>query len=429
MAIIKAFKAMRFDTSKAGKIEELTCPPYDVISPAQRENYINTNKNNIIRLELPTGENPYKDAASLLDKWLSDGILKKDTNEAIYIYEEEFEAYGERKKFKGIISRVKLTPFSEGVVLPHENTLSKAKEDRFNLMKTTGCNFSQVYSLYIDEEHTTEAKLDLLTKDASNVQFDDGSVIHRLWIINDKVVIKSICDDFASRQLYIADGHHRYETALNYKNFCYENNLTNGSDDCDYIMMMLVDMDSDGLVVFPTHRLIHDVADFNEEDLIEKCKEYFNVSSESNIALIEEELDKLYKENICAFALYTGKDSWMKLTLKDPSIMDELLKDESYAVRHLDVSVLHSLILERVLGIDKENMANQVNLTYTRSFDEAISSVNEEKSQAAFILNPTRISEIRDVASAGEKMPQKSTYFYPKLITGLVMNKMDVITE
>ena len=429
MAEIKSFKALRFNTAKAGKIEELTCPPYDVISPEQRENYINTNEHNIIRLELPIGETPYKDAASLLNKWISEDILKTDTNEAIYIYEEEFEAYGERKKFKGIISRVKLTPFSEGVVLPHENTLSKAKEDRFNLMKTTGCNFSQVYSLYIDEEHTTETKLDYLTKDPANIEFDDGEVIHRLWIVNDKVVIKSICDDFASRQLYIADGHHRYETALNYKNYCHENNLTNGSDDCDYIMMMLVDMDSNGLVVFPTHRLIHDVADFNEEALIEKCKEYFEVSEETDCSLIEAKLDELYKENICAFALYTGKDTWTKLTLKNPSIMDEILKEESYAVRHLDVSVLHSLILERVLGIDKENMANQVNLTYTRSFDEAISFVNEEKSQAAFILNPTRISEIRDVASAGEKMPQKSTYFYPKLITGLVMNKMDVITE
>jgi len=193
--------------------------------------------------------------------------------------------------------------------------------------------------------------------------------------------------------------------------------------------MMLVDMDSDGLVVFPTHRLIHDVADFDEEALIEKCKEYFDVSKETDYALIEEKLDELYKENICAFALYTGKETWTKLTLKNPSIMDEILKEESYSVRHLDVSVLHSLVLERVLGIDKENMANQINLTYTRSFDEAISSVNEKASQAAFILNPTRISEIRDVASEGEKMPQKSTYFYPKLITGLVMNKMNVITE
>jgi len=429
MAEIKPFKAMRFNTENAGKIEELTCPPYDVISPAQRENYINTNEHNVIRLELPIGENPYKEAASLLNKWIDESILKVDSKEALYIYEEEFEAYGERKKFKGFISRVKLTPFSEGVVLPHENTLSKAKEDRFNLMKTTGCNFSQVYSLYIDEEHTTQSKLDMLTKDTPNIEFDDGEVIHRLWIINDTVVIKSICDDFKDRQLYIADGHHRYETALNYKNYCYENNLTNESSDCDYIMMMLVDMNSDGLVVFPTHRLIHDVADFDEEALIEKCKEYFDVSKETDYALIEEKLDELYKENICAFALYTGKETWTKLTLKNPSIMDEILKEESYSVRHLDVSVLHSLVLERVLGIDKENMANQINLTYTRSFDEAISSVNEKASQAAFILNPTRISEIRDVASEGEKMPQKSTYFYPKLITGLVMNKMNVITE
>ena len=424
MAIIKAFKAMRFDTSKAGKIEELTCPPYDVISPAQRENYINTNKNNIIRLELPTGENPYKDAASLLDKWLSDGILKKDTNEAIYIYEEEFEAYGERKKFKGIISRVKLTPFSEGVVLPHENTLSKAKEDRFNLMKTTGCNFSQVYSLYIDEEHTTEAKLDLLTKDAPNVQFDDGSVIHRLWIINDKVVIKSICDDFASRQLYIADGHHRYETALNYKNYCYENNLTNGSDDCDYIMMMLVDMANPGLVVFPTHRLVRDLPVFDANAVVEGCKEYFDITHQTGVDSIEKKLTDLYNEGKHAFGFYCQGDEWKLMVLKDESVLAELMPEKSKALRELDVSILHTLVLEKIMGIDAENMAKQINLYYTRSFDEALSEVRCGNAQCTFILNPTRVGEISQVATNGEKMPQKSTYFYPKLITGLVMNKL-----
>ncbi len=420
MAEIKPFRALRF-TDKAGNIASLTCPPYDIISEEQRQKFLAENPYNIIRLELPKGEDPYTQAGKTLESWLDEEILKCDRDPAVYIYEEEFTAYGKTSKVKGIICRVKLEEFSKGIVLPHEETLSKAKEDRFNLMKATSCNFSQIYSLYMDEKHETAARIDALSSGAPRYEFSDGEVIHRLWIVNDPVAIAAICEDFQDRKLYIADGHHRYETALNYRNWRRKQGDT--SEDPAYVMMMLVDMQSDGLVVFPTHRLVRNLDHYDESAVLDACRKDFEVYPMQDYREIPANLDALYRQGKKAFALYSGGDGWTLLILKDLGVMAELLPDKSAASQGLDVTVLHTLVLERAFGIDKENMANQKNLTYTRSFEEAIESVQSGESQCAFLLNPTRVTEIRDVAAAGEKMPQKSTYFYPKLITGLVMNQ------
>ena len=423
MAEIRAFKALRFDTEKAGAIEELVCPPYDIISEEQRQEYLYRNQNNIIRLELPKGDEPYKTAGEVLKKWLDSGVLKKDSEDAVYIYEEEFSINGIHAKFKGCIVRVKIEEFSKGVVLPHEETLSKAKEDRFNLMKATNCNFSQIYSLYMDSEHKIVNRLDKLSDCKPEIELTDGDkVTHRLWIVTDKDEINAICSDFADKKLYIADGHHRYETALNYRNYCRENGIGDGGE--DYVMMMLVDMEHDGLVVLPTHRLVRDLESFDKEKILNDCKEYFDVSEESDVSNAESKLKELYDEGKKAFAFYSGDKGYNLLVLKDEKVIEKLLPNKSRAMQGLDVTVLHTLVLEKIFGIDAENMAKQINLTYTRLFDEAIESVDTGKAQCAFILNPTRVTEIRDVAAAGEKMPQKSTYFYPKLITGLVMNKL-----
>ncbi len=426
MAEIKGYKGLRFNCEKAGKIEELVCPPYDIISDQQREEYIKTNPHNIIRLELPKGDDKYNKAAEILKDWLEKGILVKEDKPAIYIYEEEFTAYGERKAIKGIICRVKLEEFSKGIILPHEFTLSKAKEDRLNLMKATNCNFSQIYSLYMDGGKNTLGKIDSLSKSEPDIQLQDNdNVTHRMWIIKDEKAIADICSDFADRKLYIADGHHRYETALNYRNYLREQGLAKEGDACDYQMMMLVDMEHPGLVVFPTHRLVRNLDSFNAERVIDGCKEYFDVTEHSDINTIESTLMELYNQGKKAYAFYCGGSSYKLLVLKDTNIIKKLLPNASTATQQLDVTILHTLILEKIFGIDAENMAKQINLTYTKIFDEAISSVQQGNSQCAFILNPTRVSEIREVASNGEKMPQKSTYFYPKMITGLVMNQLE----
>ena len=225
----------------------------------------------------------------------------------------------------------------------------------------------------------------------------------------------------ADKKLYIADGHHRYETALRYKKFVAENKQDVGTS--EYVTMMLVNMENSGLVVFPTHRIVRDLENFDVNAVIEKSKDYFDIETDLSRTDSTAKLDKAYKDGKKAFVLYCdGKYTLM--TLKDTSLMEKLMPTASKALRELDVSVLHTLVLERIFGIDKENMANQKNLTYTRVLDEAIEAVDNGSADCSFILNPTRVSEIRDVALAGEKMPQKSTYFYPKLTTALVMNKI-----
>lgn len=416
MAEIKAFKGMRY-TSAAGDLNALVCPPYDIISDSQREKYIEENPCNIIRLELPKGgDERYKEAGKTLKDWLDKEILSCDKEDSIYVYEMLFSANGVRNRLKGFVSLVKLVEFSEGIVLPHEETLSKAKEDRFNLMSETFCNFSQIYSLYMDEDGSTYNIIDGCSKGAPDMEVTDpDGTVHRMWKVSDSGVIKSVTEAFKDKKLYIADGHHRYETALNF-------HKKHGTESSGYIAMMLVNMENKGLVVFPTHRIVKNLENFSPEKVIEDCKPYFDIAEAPGEERMQAALSKFYDEGKKAFAMYTGYGKCYVMTLKDEGAVKKLLPDMSEAYCGLDVTVLHSLVLERILGIDKENMANQKNLTYTRSRGEALEAVDMDGADCSFILNPTKVSEIRDVAAAGEKMPQKSTYFYPKLITGLVMN-------
>ena len=407
MADIRPFRALRYDLPKAGDIQELTCPPYDIISPDQRREYLSRNSHNLIRLELPQGDDPYGDAARTLAQWRQEGILQLDMEPGMYLYEEEFLSQvdrGEIRKVRGLVCRVRLSDFAEGVVLPHEETLSKAKEDRFQLLCATRCNFSSIYCLYQDPGHTT------------------ALVTHRLWVVNDPVAISALQEDFAGRKLYIADGHHRYETGLRYRDTLRQQGAYLPA--ADTILMTLTDMEDPGLTVFPTHRLVRGLPAFDSAKLLAACEKDFTLAGKASREESQAALEEAYQQGKHAFALYDGA-AWTLLTLKDPAVMDGLLPGMSQAYRELDVSILHNLVLERLLGIDKENMANQKNLTYTRSAQEAEESVRAGESQCCFLLNPTRVEEIGQVAAFGEKMPQKSTYFYPKLITGLVMNDLE----
>ncbi len=422
MAKIKPFKALRF-TAKAGKINELVCPPYDIINEEQRLALINTNEHNLINLELPRGDEPYKTAAKTLKSWLDEGIVACDEQEGIYLYEERFSVKGRQYSLKGFTSLVRLAEFSEGIVLPHEETLSKAKTDRFNLMTESGCSFSQIYSLFMDDDSAVSSKIEALSERCPDVSFTDGEgVTHNLWCVYDKEAIAYLADKMADKKLYIADGHHRYETALNFAH-ANSKDFSDDSERTNYCMMFLINIESSGLVVFPTHRVLHSLENFNAGELLERCRGDFDILENQSIDRAEELLDKAYENGEKAFAFYCGGESFSLMTLKNKSVMAEILKDKSEAYQNLDVSVLHSLVLERLFGIDKENMANQKNLFYTRDMSEAISEVKMGRANCAFLINPTLVTEIRDVAAAGEKMPQKSTYFYPKLTTGLVMNK------
>ncbi len=422
MANIYPFRAWRF-SEDAGAVNELICPPYDIISEEQRKAYLTRNEHNIIRLELPReGADPYAEAGKTVKEWCQDGTLVRDEAAAFYVYNIRFEVNGECKDVAGILAAVELSPFSEGVVLPHEWTLSKAKTDRLNLMKATGFNFSDIYSLH--QADITSVLDGVMANDRpiEDVE-DENGLRHTLWAITDADTIRTIQEAFADAKLYIADGHHRYETALNYKHYRAESGIPVAG--ADRVMMMLVDMAHPGLVVFPTHRLLRDLPAFDADALLDACEADFEIERDLPLAKADEKLAKAYDDGKKAFVCFTGGEKAALLTLTNTALMDALLPEESAVSRQLDVNVLHSAILERVLGIDKENMAQQINLTYTRDRDEAIDGVNNGAFQCAFLLNPTRVSEIQGVAAAGEKMPQKSTYFYPKLITGLTMNELD----
>ncbi len=419
MAVVKPFKGLRY-SENAGKINEIVCPPYDIISDEQRKSFLGTNPNNVIRLELPReGEDIYASAADTLKNWLDEDLLKTEEEDCFYIYEEDFEVDGQNYTLKGVIGRVKLTNFDEGVVIPHENTLSAAKEDRFNLMMATGCNFSQVYCLFEDDDKKITNKLNNFSSGAPIHSFTDTEgVTHKLWKTSDTTLLSKL---FETKALYIADGHHRYETGLRYRD------TQRGLGACEdaaseYIMMMLVPANCDGLVVFPTHRIVHSLKEFDMEELLRKCNEFFYVGELSGAKSLERNLKSEYEKGLISFGFY-AENRYFLLTLKDKLSLVEKLPHLHPTLRNLDVSVLHSLVLEEILGIDKENLAKQINLKYTRDLDEAVADV-DGGANCSFILNPTRVSQIIEVGSAGQKMPQKSTYFYPKLITGLVMNKI-----
>ncbi|MBE6935361.1 MAG: DUF1015 domain-containing protein [Ruminococcaceae bacterium] len=417
MAEVRPFRAMMYHAQNA-EFAALCCPPYDIIPPARQEQLYRENPANAIHLELAPGDGAarYANAAATLKTWLSDGTLEIREQDAFYIYEEAFTVAGRDYSLRGVIARVTLEEFSKGIVLPHEETLSKAKQDRFDLMCATGCNFSQVYSMYIDDEHTITPQIDAMADRRPDIEFtySDG-VTHRLWIETDAAKCAALTDAFAGHSLFIADGHHRYETGLHYRDHLRE--TVGFADNADAIMMMLIDIDHPGLVVLPTHRVLFDLPEFSAEKTLAALSDTFSVQ-EIPAGEIE---SALAGQDTPAFAFYAENRAWM-LRLRDFDAMEKAAPERSDAYRGLDVAVLHSLILEPCFGIDRENMAQGKNLRYTRDPGEAMAEVDSGAAQAAFIINPTRVRQIKDVAMAGDKMPQKSTYFYPKIITGLVFN-------
>ena len=420
MAEIKPFRGVRF-TADAGKMDDLLCPPYDIINEQQRQEYLQKNPNNIVKIELPVEEegvaDRYAAAASTLGEWMSSGVLARDAKPALYIYEEEYVIDGVKKAVRGIISLVKIEEFEKGVIMPHEFTLSKPKADRLNLIQATHSNISTIYSLYTDSGSRTSSKLELLTKRAPDVEAVEGDCVHRLWVIDDETDVAALCHDFEKRNLYIADGHHRYETSLKYRNMCREAGAPEGSP-CDYVMMLLVNMDENQFTLFPTHRLVKNVENFDVDKFLEQIKVNFHVHEHHGVNSIRPTLEEYYEQGRKVIGWYVGHDTWYMLRIRSASdAMDKAMPDSSEALRKLDISILHQLVIDRVMHSNNEDCVN-----YTRSFTEAIAAVDEGRYQCCFILSPTRIQDIKDVVDADEKMPQKSTYFYPKPTTGLVMN-------
>lgn len=434
MAMVKPFYGTRYNQNIIQDLDDVTTPPYDIISSREQQQYYKRNPYNIIRLELGMEQsddsdknNKYTRAADCLKSWVQESVLQKEDRESYYIYQQKFMVNDVSYKRNGIIGVVRLQEFSEGVILPHENTLSKAKEDRYCLMEACNANFSPIFSLYRDNDGIIPEYIHtIINQQKIDIQFTSSDhCTEFMWVVKEDATKKKILDAFTDKQLFIADGHHRYETALNFmKEMKRKNPNHTGDEPYNFIMMMLVEMNDPGLVVLPTHRIIRNTNRFDFKHMQQFLNEDFQITVLDEEKKDAVELERILKAN--------GKHSFMLfnrtikrfylLKLRDYKTIDKVLADHSPSYRYLDVTILQTLILDRVLGINAYSLANQDYITYTRSIKEGIDLVLHGEHQIALFLNATDVEEIKNVSLSGEKMPQKSTYFYPKLHTGLVIH-------
>ena len=423
MAIIRPFKGIRYNSAAVGDLSAVVAPPYDVISADDRQWYLDRHPNNVVRLILPEDDaNKYVHAAVLLREWLKTGVIIQDDQPCIYAYQQEFEALGRRMTRTGLTCLVKLEEFGHGI-LPHENIMAKPLEDRLNLTRATRANFDSVFGLFSDGKVNGILSPFIARKpDASAV--DRDGVRSDLWRVSDQHAIDALTGILADESVVIADGHHRYTAALTYRNEMRRvAGLKPGEESdapYDYAMMTLVSLEDSGLVVLPTHRLVKGVLTFDPASFLAKLGEMFDTREVAD-DLLEGAVSQSGRHS---FGLHLrGKSYVVKLK---PTVSPERAIESagSDALKRLDVSALHSLILDRLLGIGVRQMSAGSNVSYTRDVAKALADVDRGEYQAFFLMNPTRVDDVKAVASAGDRMPQKSTFFYPKLLTGLLMRAM-----
>ncbi len=414
MPEIQPFAGVLFNTQKVNPADVLT-QPYDKITPAMQEKYIKASPFNLIRIELGKSEptdsdanNKYTRAAALYQQWLKDGILRRSAKPALYYLEQKFAApdgSGTRTR-KALIARVKLHRWDEGEVLPHEHTLSKPKADRMALLKATGSQQGQIFMLYPQPMKlpTTGTKLFELV--------DDYQVTNTLYEITDPAAIQSIQAALGKQKFYIADGHHRYETAIAFRDEAQ-------TEASRYVMATLVDMNDPGLVVLPTHRTVTNLKDFDSGKFLHRLAKDFSVAAHADLKSL---LAALKQTPHGIGMLLDGK--FALLAPRQLASLTPLFKDKPPLWDKLDVAILHVAILEAMLGIDEQRLREEANVTYWREPDLAAQEVASGKAQIAFFLSPTPVHDVKEIADARSRMPQKSTDFYPKLLSGIVINEV-----
>ena len=415
MAEIVPFRGVLYrDAKNAAK---LLAPPYDVLSPADRARYAAMDPTNVVHLILPEGEGDakYAHAAELWQSWRKDGTLVRDDEPALYRYHQTFEAEGKTYTRKGFIALLKLERFGEGSVMPHERTLSGPKADRLKLMRACKAHFSQIFLLYSDPRRSTDKMFSAFEDEAPLVDANtpDG-VRQQLWRITDTPCLRHVCTYLSDQKVYIADGHHRYETMIALRD---ELKPPTARSAANYGCVFLSNMDDPQLVVLPTHRAVHSLASFDAQKLLERAREHFAVESRpwGDAASVRGILAEKGAQGPTLALAIPGKSAIDYLTLKNAR------GDE------LDVTVLHTLVLENILGITREAQEKQTNLHYIKDTAQAlaIAQKGENGAQAVFLMNPTKVSQVKAISDAGEVMPQKSTFFVPKLSSGIVMNAID----
>lgn len=442
MAEIFPFRAVRYDGRRVA-LDSVLTQPYDKITSEMQERYSAASPYNLISIEkgksfpLDSAENSvYTRASQKLEEWLAEGVLAQDAEPAIYAYSQDYKIPGTTQRLvrRGFIALGRLADYEEGVVYRHERTLTAPKADRLELLRQTRAQTGQLFMLYDDPARRIDALLDEAAKQPPVTEVcDEYDVLHRLWAISDPVRIQEITAEMADKKLIIADGHHRYETALTYRNEC---RAKDGRIDPDApyekAMWTCFNTRQEGLTILPTHRVVRNLSRFSIEKFLEAASQYFNWYAYPFASAAEHrqsfaEFHHDFKRRGHAghtIGVYAGGKAFYLLVLRNSAELERLLPDISPEQRKLDVMLLHRLLLHKCLGITAEKVTAETNVTYEREMEAAIDAVDRGAAQIAFLLNPVRVAQVVEIALAGDVMPQKSTDFYPKLLSGLCIYRL-----
>jgi uncharacterized protein (DUF1015 family) len=417
MADVEPLRALHYDLERTGGLQDVVAPPYDVIDADERVELEARSPYNVVRIDLPVGDDPYETAARQFASWRSDGVIVRDEEPALWALEQAYTGPdGQIRKRQGFLARVRVEDYGPGRIRPHERTHPGPKEDRLRLTRATKANLSPIFSLFDDPANTVSGILDRATTgEPWGRATDEDGTVNRVWRIADRNAVSAITDALRATELLIADGHHRYETARVYAE------EIGGEGPHRYVLMCLVSLEDPGLTVFPTHRLLRDLRPDQQEALAQAIRRDFEIRRLDNTT----ELAPVYGQPVSMGYIDAHSRQPFMLTLKNQAIADAALADHAEPYRRLDTAVLEALILKGALGMTDDDIDHLNGLGYARNFDEALDAVMTGGYDAAFFVAATPIEQVREVAAAGESMPPKSTYFFPKVPTGLLFNPLD----
>jgi uncharacterized protein (DUF1015 family) len=418
MAAIEPLRALRYDLAVTNGLQDVVAPPYDVIDAAGRAELAARSPYNVVRIDLPEGEDPYGAAADELETWRIEAAVVQDEDPALWALAQVYTGPdGRRRTRHGILARVRIEDYGAGRIRPHERTHPGPKEDRLRLTRATKANLSPIFALFSDPEGAAwDAVASAPGVEPWGETTDADGTLNRLWRVTDQGAIEQVQAAARDAELLIADGHHRYETARVYAE------EIGGDGPHRYVLMCLVALEDPGLTVFPTHRLVRGLTPDQHEVLATAIRENFDVEPLESTAALEPSGDA---DGVRIGYIDAHSQRPYMLTLKDPSIADAALPDHAEPYRRLDTAVLEALILKGALGMTDEDIDHLAGLGYARDFAQALSSVQSGEYDAAFFMGATPVRRIQEVAAAGESMPPKSTYFFPKVPTGLLFNPLE----
>lgn len=434
MIRIAPFRGILYSQSKVRDFARVIAPPYDVISPAEQERLYKKSPHNFVRLDLSQEAGSYQAVAQLFHDWMAQGILQRDEQPAIYFLSQRFRlASGEQKLRQGFITLLELQDLDSGAIRPHEKTHGAPKEDRLQLMLACHAQFSPIFTLYAQSKLAIDRILNVAVEGVApliEAELDDGEHC-QLWRITDGEVIGKIQREMEDQKLLIADGHHRYEATLAYRDHMRQQRTSStGDEPFNFIMAYCANIEDANVAILPTHRLVRGFPHKPFLELEEALQTYFYVEQhpktpEGKASFLKALRAAARKHRVIGVS-FKRDPRYLILRLKNKRIMQRLAKDMSPPLRELDVSTLHLLILEHILGMAADLQEKGETIRYSQDEESVLQALEKEDFQAAFILNATKKEEIQSIVAGGDRMPQKSTYFYPKLPSGLVVHRMDV---